>query len=69
MSSPVKNLSGGSIDGDLSVSGKVKGAQGSSSGEAVMLGSDGKIPTSLIDVDAIVEGVISALPTAEGGSY
>lgn len=50
MSSPVKNLSGGSIDGDLSVSGKVKGAQGSASGEAVMLGSDGKIPGELVNL-------------------
>lgn len=58
------------IDGSITASGRLGGGvQASNEGDAVLLGSDGKIPISLIDVDAIVEAVIAALPTAEGGSF
>ena len=57
------------VGNGLTVDGTVKASQATQAGEAVVLGDDGKIPTSLIDVDAIVDAVIAALPTAEGGSF
>lgn len=58
------------VDGSITASGRLGGGvQASNEGDAVLLGSDGKIPISLINVDAIVEAVIAALPTAEGGSF
>lgn len=68
MSTTVGN--GLTVDGTVTATGKLGGGiQASNEGDAVLLGSGGKIPTSLIDMDAIVNAVIAALPTAEGGSF
>lgn len=45
----IKDLSSRSIEGSLTVTGKIRGLQGTVEGDAVMLGANGKIPTDKYD--------------------
>lgn len=65
----IENLSSVTVDGDIAATGKVKGAQGTAQGEAVMLDSSGKVPNEKLRSDIPTSQITGLATVATSGSY